>query len=1251
MAEVKIQIDGQTVIAESGQTILEVARSLGKQIPTLCHDPRLAPFSSCFVCLVEVEGARGFVPSCATKIAPGMVVRTETPEIRAARKTALELIVSNHFADCLGPCTLTCPAGVDIQGYIALLAMGRYREAVALIKETNPLPSICGRVCTRPCESKCRRNLTGDPVGIDYLKRYAADLDRECGHPFTPPVKPPTGHRVAVVGAGPAGLTAAYYLALEGHEVKIFEAREKAGGWLMYGIPEYRLPEEVMDYEAESIFKLGVEIETNTALGRDFSVDDLFDRGYEAIFIGIGAQKSTLMRIPGENAPNVISGIDFLEKANHGDITELKGRAIVVGGGNTAVDAARTALRLGAESVTMVYRRSRAEMPAHHQEIDDMEKEGVKLELLTNPLRYNLGEDGKVMSITCIRMALGEPDASGRRRPVPVEGSDFEIETEWIFSAIGQQADNAPFNSSRCAFDLKMTKWGTVDVTPETMGTSVSRLYAGGDMVTGAATAIEAIAAGKKAAMAIHRRLSGETILRLVKPFISRKDTLRPNLRPEDLPAAPDTARQHIPALGVEDRIRSFVEVELGYSAEQASEEVKRCLECGCTAFFECDLQKWCSEYDVNQGAFSGDFHDEKPVEDHPFLRFDLSKCILCGRCVRLCDEVVGAAALGFVRRGFDAGVRPALEKPLTETTCIACGQCAETCPTGAITVKPDSPKPGPFKLQGTPSVCGFCSVGCGVTLETVGERVVRVTSNPDSPVTPGGNLCRNGRFGFQVLNSEHRLVSPLVRKAGVLAETSWEEAFETVAGLARPVLENFGPEAFGVLAGGRLTCEEAYLAQKFARTTLKTPNVYCLSMAAKPALKAFYHDLPGPVHSRIATADLVLVLGVDTLDNYPVMEFKIHEAARGGKSNVFLFNENGGFTGRVAQRWVPLEKRNLGAFTRALLAEALSRFAPHGNVVGLSDLRHHLDGVQGMDTLRKLGLSTTDVNTLLDKLFTGRPAIVFDLETAGEEAALYLYDLCILMENRGRHPLVYAMAGQTNSRGVLEMGCHPDWLPGWRPAGDPAVRNLLSAVWGTGLPEPAGLSSPAFVEAIRTGKVRGLFSFAEDILGCPEAGQALADAFRHLKCVVSVDLFRTETAEHAHVILPMAAFTENEGTVMNMKGRFQRVRAAVPNRAGMPTLEVIGGLGLALGADVYPGRLEALWKEMGSVMPRVPRGGFGALDTRGSFPPEGRTANLPFRLPSPRSRETALRNYCHVDSLFRHWNDRLAELGLTPGT
>ncbi|MBU2466937.1 MAG: (2Fe-2S)-binding protein, partial [Bacteroidetes bacterium] len=274
---ITIELNGKTVEGIQGETIYECASRHGIEIPTLCHDPRIEPYSSCYVCVVEVEGMRGHQPSCSTKIAEGMKVNTASDEVKLARKTALDLLLSNHYADCLGPCKQHCPAGVDVQGYISLIDKGRYSDAVALIKETNPLPAICGRVCVRPCEAACRRNLLdeGAAVGIDYLKRFAADYDLASNHKFVPDLKAATGKKVAVIGAGPGGLSVAHFLRLEGHQVEIFEAAPKSGGWLRYGIPEYRLPNDILDQEVKNITDMGVKIHYNKKLGDGLSYDTL----------------------------------------------------------------------------------------------------------------------------------------------------------------------------------------------------------------------------------------------------------------------------------------------------------------------------------------------------------------------------------------------------------------------------------------------------------------------------------------------------------------------------------------------------------------------------------------------------------------------------------------------------------------------------------------------------------------------------------------------------------------------------------------------------------------------------------------------------------------------------------------------------------------------------------------------------------------------------------------------------------------
>ncbi len=1245
MAQVKVTIDGKEVLADSALTILEVAQSLGIAIPTLCHDPRLAPFSSCFVCVVEVAGARGYVPSCATKVTDQMVVRTDTPELRQARKTALELIVSNHFADCLGPCQLTCPAGVDIQGYIALVAMGKYSEAVALIKETNPFPSVCGRICTRPCEGKCRRNITDEPVGVDYLKRYAADLDRAGDHPFTPPRQEPTGRRIAVVGGGPAGMTAAYYLALEGHQVVVFESQPKAGGWLRYGIPEYRLPEDVLDYELESILRLGVELETGKRLGRDFQLETLFDQGYEAVFLGVGAWRSTLMNIPGEDAQGVLSGIGFLEKANNGEIASIAGRVVVVGGGNTAVDAARTSLRLGADSVTLVYRRSRSEMPAHHLEIEEMEHEGVRLELLANPTCIHPDAQGRVTRITCIRMQLGEPDASGRRRPVPVEGSEFDIEADWILEAIGQQAESDYLESSRLLKEIKTTRWGTLEVDSEAMTTSVPGIFAGGDMITGPATAIEAIAAGKKAAGAIQRYLTGGVIPRLQKPFLSKKENLKPELVADDLHVKSRAPRQVIPSLPVEDRIKGFLEVELGYTPDQAVEETQRCLECGCNAFFECDLQRHCTDWQATQGAFSGEFQHQLPDERHPFLRLDLNKCILCGRCVRICDEVVGAAALGFVKRGFDAKIQPALEKPLLETSCISCGQCADTCPTGAITVQPDAPKPGPFKLPQVESVCNYCSVGCGILLEAVEGRVVRVLSNRAAPVNDKGNLCRGGRFGFRAINSPDRLVRPLVRRDNRLVDATWDEAYAVIRDRLAAVLAAHGPRTLAVMAGARLTNEEAYLIQKLARGVWQTANVYEAGVAPHADAAELAASQPTTDFERLARADAVLVLGVNTLQKYPILDFKLQRIAQSGQGRVFCLHPDRTFLAGRAQKWMPLPINQAAAFARAMLAEAFRRLGIPASPPELATLGHELSALKFESGLSQAGLTEADIRATLDHLMARRPVIIFDAADIGADATAHIHNLAVLLNSHGRRLALLPMMSRSNSRGVLEMGCHPAFLPGWQPADSPPARERVQQAWKLGLPAESGLDHRQLFAALKSGGIRAALVFGEDPSGGAAPTQPGA-LFNGLDFLMVQDLYLTPTAELADVVLPAASFAETSGTMINAERRIQKIHAAMKPLAGKSGIQILQDLARLWGADLGAGDLTHLWAEMQAVAPTLQGVEPARLGPRGAvlaqLPTDGRLF-----VPDPKLQPWPVSFPNGIDAMVRRWQRKLRELGI----
>ncbi len=405
-------------------------------------------------------------------------------------------------------CQERCPAHIDIRRYVGLIATGRYEEAIKVIRERNPFPAVCGRICPHPCESVCNRGRQDEPVAIDALKRFVSEYEiamRKAGKFVPPKPKKDRKIKVAVVGAGPAGLTVAHDLALEGFRVTVFEAAPVPGGMMHLGIPEYRLPRDILMSDVEYIRDLGVEIKLNTPLTREFTVDDIFKQGYKAVFLGIGAYKGLKLRVPGEDEyEGFLDCIEFLKRVNLGDKTKPGNKVIVIGGGNSAIDSARTALRLGCDEVTILYRRSRKEMPANPWEVEAAEHEGVKIHYLAAPVKI-LGKNGRVTGMVCTKMRLGKLDASGRRRPIPIEGSEFEVEADLIIPAISQQPDLS-FLPENHGFEI--SRWNSFLVDEATMATNREGVYAGGDAVTGPATVIKAIQVGHVAANSIREYLS-----------------------------------------------------------------------------------------------------------------------------------------------------------------------------------------------------------------------------------------------------------------------------------------------------------------------------------------------------------------------------------------------------------------------------------------------------------------------------------------------------------------------------------------------------------------------------------------------------------------------------------------------------------------------------------------------------------------------------------------------------------------------
>lgn len=674
MEQIKIIVNGAECIGNKGETVLNIAAANGIEIPNLCYNGKLKIYGACGLCLVEAQGMPKLMRACATVAQDGMVLSTETDRVKKARKIALELLMSDHEGDCVAPCSLNCPAHTDIQGYLKAIANGDDREAVRIIKEKIPIPASIGRVCPHPCESNCRRRLVEEPLSVAYLKAFAADNDLASDNPYTAVCDKKTGKSVAIIGGGPAGLTAAYYLCLSGHDVTIYEAMPEMGGMLRYGIPEYRLPKSVLAKEITVIENLGVKMKNNVKVGKNISFDEI-KSGFDAVLVTVGAWQGSSMRCKGEELEGVLSGIDFLREVNMGNIPDIGKNVAVVGGGNTAMDACRTAVRCGAEKVYVIYRRTRAEAPAEDIEIEEAIEEGVEFLFLTNPDEI-IGENGKVKAVKLQIMELGEPDASGRRKPVPVDGAFKTLDVDTVISAIGQKYAPAGLEA------IGTTPWGTIKADEATCLTNIEGVFAAGDATNdGASIAIDAIAQANDAARAINAYLIGMP-MDFPKPYYSeRKVTSEMLADREKLPRAVMSVK------APEYRKNNFEAVLNGFTEKQARAEAKRCLECGCHDFKECKLIKYANQKPIDPERLAGSKHECFKEKRLAVIERDQGKCILCNLCVRTCKETTGEGILGLVGRGFKTVIKPEFEDSDRISVCNGCRKCAEICPTGALKI------------------------------------------------------------------------------------------------------------------------------------------------------------------------------------------------------------------------------------------------------------------------------------------------------------------------------------------------------------------------------------------------------------------------------------------------------------------------------------------------------------------------------------------------------------------------------------
>lgn len=1107
MSRIRVNIDGKELLAHNGYTILDVARQNGIDIPTLCQDDKLEHYGSCGMCVVEVEGSPRLFRACSTQIQDGMIVTTYSERIRESRKTTLELLLTNHRGDCKAPCSMGCPSHVDVQGYVGLIANEAYDEAIKLIKEELPLPAAIGRVCPHPCQTACRRSLVDESLNIAWLKRYAADLDLAKDNPYLPEIAPATGKKIAVIGGGPSGLSSAYYLRKMGHDVVVYEAMPEFGGMLKYGIPLYRLPKDVLASEIDLIRKMGVKLLSNIRIGRDITLSHIRNQ-FDAVYVAIGAWKSSMLRVQGSDLKGVYGGIEFLNKFAVNEPIKVGERIAVIGGGNTAMDACRTAIRLGAKEVYAIYRRTKDDMPAVDVEIEEAEEEGVTFKFLRNPMEV-IGEDGRVSGIRLQKMAIGESDGSGRTSVVAVDGEEEILEVDSVIVSIGQKLEPAGFE------DILVNTWGNIDAEETTYRTNLEGVFAGGDCTNkGASIAIEAIAEGKNAARVIDSYLDGE-IIEYREPFIVKQT----DLTPESFAHIEKAGKVHMGHESPELRKTNFDEIVFGYSGSDSKCEAMRCLECGCGDVHECDLIKQSEDYCVEperieyeQPTFDKDF-------SHPFIMKDQNKCILCGMCVRICEEVMDNTALGLVGRGFETSVQPAFGEVLRDTDCVSCGQCIGVCPTGALQEKLQIEKATPLQAEKTDTVCSHCNVGCRIELESKGDMLLRALPI-ESDVTSEGLLCAKGKFGFDVIQKDTRITSPMIRKDGQLVEVEYNEAFQYIAKKAQSMNLLYGKNSIAVTVSDRYTNEDLYMIKSFANSKINTNHVYSINAKKSGLEKVLGINASSNVLNEIHHTPFVLSIASKIMEDHTVAGLKIRKCIKnGGKLNVISHSES------KIDEWAD---SNIKLGSKSELTGSLRAMVKH-----LFELNVNIDDdlVDGSDELLvyvQNAIVTEEIKRLTESYYEAKKAmIIFDQDELSEEDAALVAALAVLSGHIGspRNGIIQ-LRSNANAQGLVDMGIKPD----------------AGAVAG----------------GIASGQFKGLLVLGENI------DTAILEG---LDFLMVQETHMTSVAAMADVVLPATILSESEGTVTSLDRRIQKVNKAVEPVTGYQNWEMFQSL-----MNVYDG-------------------------------------------------------------------------------